>query len=359
MANKSIAKIAFVAPLTGDQAIVGLPMSHCAELAVSQANERDDLPFRLVFQPEDDRADPVQAQAVARRLVADPAVMGLVGHKNSGPSAAGAPIYSAAGLVQIAPSSTNPQLSQQGYRTFFRLCAHDSVQGRVAAQYAVRVLGARRVAVIHDQTDYGRPLAEVVQTTISQEGAEVVLFEGISEGQTDFSETVSRLGQLAPDLIYFALTEIESSILARQLRAAGVQAALFGTDGSRESQFLPLAGEDAEGVYQTYAGVDPDSTPAAQSFVSAFQTRYGPVPVYGLEVYDATNLLITALARAGRLDRERVWQEVAGIRDFVGVTGPVQFEANGDRHDPQVSLWRVEGGQMRLLGLAGNLIPTK
>lgn len=355
MANKSIAKIAFVAPLTGDQAIVGLPMSHCAELAVIQANERGDLPFRLVFQAEDDQADPIQAQAVARRLVADPAVMGLVGHKNSGPSAAGAPIYSAAGLVQLAPSSTNPQLSQQGYRTFFRLCAHDSVQGRVAAQYAVRVLGARRVAVIHDQTDYGRPLAEVVQATINQESAEVVLFEGIREGQTDFSETVSRLEQLAPDLIYFALTEIESSILARQLRAAGVQAALFGTDGSRESQFLPLAGAAAEGVYQTYAG----STPADQPFVSAFQARYGPVPVYGLEVYDATNLLIAAVARADRLDRERVWQEVAGMRDFVGVTGPVQFEANGDRHDPQVSLWRVEGGQMRLLGLARELIPPK
>jgi branched-chain amino acid transport system substrate-binding protein len=359
MTHPPIAKIAFAAPLTGDQAIVGLPMSRCAELAVSQANARGDLPFRLVFQAEDDRADPVHAQVVARRLVADPEVMGLVGHKNSGPSAAGAPVYSAAGLVQIAPSSTNPQLSQQSYRTFFRLCAHDSVQGRVAAQYAVRVLEARRVAVIHDQTDYGRPLAEVVQATVSQEGAEVVLFEGICEGQTDFSETVSHLGQLAPDLIYFALTEIESSILARQLRAAGVGAALFGTDGSRESQFLPLAGAAAEGVYQTYAGVDPDSTPAAQSFVSAFQARYGPVPVYGLEVYDATNLLIAALARADQLDRERVWQEVAGMRDFVGVTGPVQFETNGDRHDPQVSLWRVEGGQMRLLGLARDLIPTK
>ncbi|MFN8453117.1 MAG: branched-chain amino acid ABC transporter substrate-binding protein [Anaerolineae bacterium] len=359
MTNLPIAKIAFAAPLTGDQAIVGIPMSHCAELAVSQANARGDLPCRLVFQAEDDQADSVQAQVVARRLVADPEVMGIVGHKNSGPSAAGAPVYSAAGLVQLVPSSTNPSLSRQGYRTFFRLCAHDAVQGRVAAQYAVRALGARRVAVIHDQTDYGRPLAEMVQTTIGQEGAEVVLFEGIREGQTDFGETVARLGQLAPDLIYFALTEIESSILARQLRAAGVQAALFGTDGSRESQFLPLAGEAAEGVYQTYAGVDPDSTPAAQSFVAAFQAQYGPAPVYGLEVYDATNLLIAALARAGRLDRERVRQEVAAMRDFVGVTGPVQFDAHGDRLDPQVSLWRVEGGQMRLLGLAGNLIPTK
>jgi branched-chain amino acid transport system substrate-binding protein len=294
---------------------------------------------------------------VAHRFVTDPAVFGVVGHKNSGPSAVGAPIYYAARLVQIAPSSTNPGLSQQGYRTFFRLCAHDAVQGQVAAQYAVRVLGARRVAVIHDQTSYGQPLAEVVQAAVQQERAEVVLFEGISEGQTDFSPTVASIRQLSPDLVYFALTEIESSILARQLRAAGVESLLFGTDGSRESQFLPLAGAAAEGVFQTYAGVDPESAPASGNFVQEFQARYGPAPVYGLEVYDATNLLIAAVAQTGQADRARILATVAAMRNFVGVTGPIQFDAHGDRRDPQVSLWRVEQGRMRLLGLAGELIP--
>jgi branched-chain amino acid transport system substrate-binding protein len=357
MIREPLVKIGFAAPFSGDQAIVGVPMRQCAELAISQANERGDLSFHLLLQVEDDRADPAQAEAVAQRFVADPAVIGIVGHKNSGPSAAAAPVYHGAGLAQIAPSSTNPQLSQQGYRTFFRMCAHDAVQGRVAAQYAVRVLGALRVAVIHDQTDYGQPLADVVQATVQREKAEVVLFEGISEGQTDFSPTVTRLRELSPDLVYFALTEIESSILVRQLRAAGIEARLFGTDGSRESQFLPLAGEAAEGVYQTYAGVDPESAPAAQNFVQEFQTRYGPVPVYGLEVFDATNLLIAALMQAGQPERARVLDAVAGMRDFAGVTGPIQFESNGDRQDPQVSLWRVEQGQMRLLGLAQELIP--
>ncbi len=359
MGNKLLAKIGFAAPFTGDQAIVGVPMCQCAELAVDQANERGDRPFHLVLQADDDRAEPIQAEVVARQFVADPAVIGVVGHKNSGPSAAAAPIYHTAGLTQITPSSTNPQLSQHGYRTFFRLCAHDSVQGKVAAQYAVRVLGVKRVTIIHDQTDYGHPLARVVQATIRQEKADVVLFEGINEGGTDFSPTVRRIQRLSPDLVYFALTEIESSILARQLRAAGVEALLFGTDGSRESQFLPLAGGAAEGVYQTYAGIDLESATIAQTFVQEFNARYGPVPVYGLEVYDATNLLIAALAQVGKPDRQSVLQAIAETQDFQGVTGPIQFEPNGDRQDPQVSIWRVEQGQMRLLGLAGDLIPAK
>jgi ABC-type branched-subunit amino acid transport system substrate-binding protein len=96
--------------------------------------------------------------------------------------------------------------------------------------------------------------------------------------------------------------------------------------------------------------------PAAQAIVQEFQARYGPVPVYGLEVYDAVNLLIAALVQAAQPDRQRVLEAVRTMPDFAGVTGPIQFQPNGDRQDPQVSIWRVEQGQMRLLGLARDLI---
>jgi branched-chain amino acid transport system substrate-binding protein len=355
--TKPVVKVGFAAPFSGDQAIVGVPMRQCAELAVDELNERNDFPFELILRAEDDGADPELATAVAERFVADQTVLAVVGHKNSGPSAAAAPVYSAAGLPQISPSSTNSQLSQQGYSTFFRLCAHDAVQGEVAAQYATRVLGARRVVIVHDQTDYGLPLAEVVRTAVEGEDAAVVLFEGITEGDTDFSKAVSRIQRLAPELIYFALTEIESSILAGQLRAAGLEALLFGTDGSRESQFLPLAGPAAEGVYQTYAGVDPVSAPAARSFVQHYEARYGAVPVYGAEVYDAVNLTAEALRRAGQADRQALLYELAHIRDFEGATGRIEFEPNGDRREPQVSIWRVIQGDIQMIGLARDLIP--
>lgn len=350
-------KIAFAAPLTGDQSIVGVPMRRCVELAIAQVNETGEASFLYVLQAEDDRADPDMARETARRLVADSTVVGVVGHKNSGPSAAAAPIYDDAGLVQITPSSTNPTLSRRGYRTFFRLCAHDEVQGAVAARYAVRVLGAERVVVIHDTTAYGEPLADVVRDTLTEEGAEVVLFEGVVEGAGTYPETVKRVQSLSPDLVYFALTEIESSILARELRVAGVEATLFGTDGSRESKFLPLAGDAAEGAYQTYAGVDPESAPAAQAFVEAYEARYGPVPVYGVEVYDAARLLIDAASRAGSLDREKILRAVADTSKFAGASGTISFDANGDRRDPQVSIWQVRGGEMQLVGLARDLIP--
>src|SRR3989304_3917161 len=112
MPDRPVLTIAFAGPLTGPQ-----------------ASPRSTLPFDLRFRREDDRAKPAEAEIVARRLVADSTVVGVVGHKNSGASAAAAPVYHAAGLAQLTPCSTNAALSQQGYRTFFRLCAHDGLQG--------------------------------------------------------------------------------------------------------------------------------------------------------------------------------------------------------------------------------------
>jgi branched-chain amino acid transport system substrate-binding protein len=147
-------KIGFAAPLSGDQAIVGAPMARCAELAVALANETRGR-YRLSLQAVDDEADPGRAVEVARGFSADAAVIGVVGHKNSGPSVAAAPIYHAAGLAQVSPSSTTTALSHNGWRTFFRVCAHDALQGVVAARFASRALGARRALIVHDPTDYG------------------------------------------------------------------------------------------------------------------------------------------------------------------------------------------------------------
>ena len=344
--DRLLARIGFAAPLTGDQAIVGMPMRQCAELAIAEANKTQALSsFRWELVAADDRADPKAAVDVAHRLVNDPTVIGVVGHKNSGPSEAAAPIYADAGIAQITPSSTNPALSQKGYRTFFRLCSHDERQGQAAARFAVRSLNATSIVIIHDGTSYGTTLAKVTHDTVLAEGGNIEFVQAIVPGERHYRDTVNRIKAQAPDLVYFALTEIESSLLARALREEGVEAMFLGTDGSRHSQFLLLAGEAAEGSYQTYAGMDPETAPAAQNFVQLFKARYGPLPVYGAEVYDATLVLINAAVGASSLNRSRVLGRVAGT-SLEGITGAILFDSSGERYDAMVSVWQVREGQM-------------
>jgi len=347
--GERVAKIAFMAPLTGDEAVVGVPMMRAVSLAVEEANAGSKLPFRVELQAMDDGAEPEAARELARALVEDDEVVGVVGHKNSGPSKATGAIYAAAGLAQITPSSTNSDLARQDWQTFFRVCADNDRQATMAARYALNVLKVRRVAVVHDQTDYGWPLAQTVISVVKEAGAEVVLVEPIELGQKVFDETVQRLGDARCDLIYFGLTEIESAILTRALRAAEVGAHLFGADGGRQSPFPGLAGKAAEGVYETYAGVDPQTLAQARAFVRAYEGRYGDCPIFGPEAYDAATLLLEALRRVGAPDRDAVLARVKTLDGFVGASVEIAFEPTGNRQNAEVTIWRVVDGKRTLL----------
>ncbi len=339
-----VLRIGFAAPLSGDQALVGVPMARCAELALEHARRAGWLGIPVALEPVDDRADPATAAAAARAFAADPAVVGVVGHKNSGPSAAAAPVYHAAGLAQLTPSSTRPDLSRRGYRTFFRLCAHDGVQGAAAARAAVRRLGARRLAVVHDGTGYGRPLARAFAAAARAQGAVVLGTVRLSPGAGSHPRAAERLGRLRPELVFFALTEIDSAALTRDLRAAGVRALLLGTDGGPDSRYPALAGAAGEGVYHTYAGSVLAGEPA-WAFARACRERFGEPPPYGAEVYDAASVLLAAVAAAGGGGRAAVLQAVAGT-DRVGLTGRIRFDRRGERVSPQVTLWQVHRGAM-------------
>lgn len=342
-------KLAFIAPLTGDEAVVGVPMMRAAALAVDEANSTADPPFRVELMAVNDEARPARARELAQTLVDDPTVFGVVGHKNSGPSFAAGAIYAAGDLPQISPSSTNSDLARQGWNTFFRVCADNDRQATVAARYALDSLGTRRVASVHDQTDYGRPLAETFVSVSRDGGAEIVLVEAIRLGQKSFDSTVQQLAAAQPDLIYFGLTEIESSILVGSLRGAGVTTRCFGADGGRQSPFPQLAGVAAEGVYETYAGVDPKTSVRAKTFVNTYESRHGRCPIFGLEAYDAACILLEALRRAGTPDRQAVLAQVRSPAGFEGVTGRISFERNGNRQHADVTIWRVIDGEMTLL----------
>ncbi|MDR7544927.1 MAG: branched-chain amino acid ABC transporter substrate-binding protein [Armatimonadota bacterium] len=343
----AVLRIGFAAPLTGDQAVVGVPMARCAEMALIDARRAGWLSRRVALEAVDDRADPAWAREVARRFAQDPRVIGVVGHKNSGPSAAAAPVYNAADVVQVTPSATAPDLSRQGYRTFFRLCAHDGRQALAAARAATQILGARRLAVVHDGTGYGRPLARAFSSAVRAVGADLRGALRLVPGAGAHPRVVECVRRLRPDLVFCALTEIDSSALVRDLRAAGVGVRVLGTDGGAGSLFPRLAGPAGEGTYHTYAGSVP-AGPMGRAFTRACRKWFGAPPPYGAEVYDAVTVLLAALATVGQADRAAVLAEVKQT-DRIGVTGRLRFNRYGDRVDPQVTLWRVRQGRMELV----------
>ena len=334
-------RIAFAAPLTTPQAIVGLPMLRTVEMAAADARERG---IDIEVLPVDDREDEAVAETVAREVVADRSVIAVVGHKNSGPSKAAGPVYAEAGMPQVTQCSTDNSLSRSGWRTFFRMCAANERQAEVAAVFAHRQRPGARTFAVHDGTDYGRPLVAAFARKLEELSGDHVRVLAMHVGQEDFSDIVQEIRVGEAGVVDVGATEIESSKLMRALHSAGVRPLLISSEGGPDNPIVRLAGAAGEGSVHLYAGADPGSTAAAVDLVKRCREAFGETPSYVVECYDAVSVIAAGL-QAGASNRAELRDAIAAT-DIEGVAGRIRFDANGDRIDAPVSLWTISAGRM-------------
>ena len=348
-------KIGFVAPLTGDQAPHGQDMLNGARLAVERANAQGPvLPgFRLELVALDDQRNPTQAVSAAKKLVADPEVVAVIGHLNSSCTMPASAIYHQARLLQITPVSSNPQISRQGFDTFHRTCATDDLQGPGAALFATQELGAKRIFIIDDLTTYGRGLANEFKKKLQALGAEVLGHEGITQGDKDFVPLLTKVKALGPDLVYFAGMFPEGALLIKQKAEAGVGGRFMGGDGLFDPVLIDLATpQAAEGVYLTTIGSDIRQVPTAQRFVAEYETRFGPIGAYSAYAYEATSIAVWAIRAAGKKDRAAVLAAMKTLKDFPGLFGPQNFDEKGDSLIRDVGVFTVADGKFAFVKTA-------
>ena len=353
--QEPVVKIGFVGPLTGDQAPQGLGMLHGAELAVKQANEQGQiLPgLRLELVALDDQRNPTQAVAAAKKLVADREVVAVVGHLNSSCTMPASAIYHQARLVEITPVSSNPQISRQEFDTFYRTCATDDLQGPGAAIFAVKELKAKRIFILDDMTTYGRGLSNEFKRKLQELGVEPLGHEGITQGDKDFTPVLTKIKALDPDLLYFAGMFPEGALLIKQRAEVGLPAKFMGGDGLYDGSLITLAGPElAEGVYITTIGSDIHKIPTAQAFVTAYEAAYGPVGAYSAYAYEAANIAIWAIRQAGVKERAGVLASMKALKDYPGIFGPQNFDADGDSLIHDIGIFEVKGGKFSFVKTA-------
>ena len=366
-----VIKIGCVGPITGDQASLGLDQLHALQIAVDEANAQGEIipGYRLEIISLDDQHNPSQAVAMAKRLASDPAVVAVVGHVNSSCSLAAGPIYQNARLTQISPSSSNPEISRKGYDTFFRICATDDIQAPHAAYFAFTQLKARKVFIIDDKTTYGKGIADEFEKEILRLGATVFGHEGIMQGDKDFTPLLTKIKALNPEVIFFGGMYPEGALLVRQSKALGLSAEWLGGDGIYVPAFIDLAKEDAEGVYCTFIGADVRSMASAKHYIETYNTRFGQERgPYSAYAYDAANIIIDAIHRAGKIDtstslsingersrtidRQAILAQVKRTKDFPGIVGVTNFDAKGDSTIGLIGVFRVKNQAFEYVGSA-------
>ncbi len=350
-AGEMIVKIGSVAPLTGPQAHLGKDNDNGARLAIDEANAAGvtlggkKVKFELMG--EDDMADPRTATIVAQKLV-DQRVAGVIGHLNSGTTIPASKIYLDAGIPQISPSATAIAYTAQGFKTAFRVMTNDRQQGKVLGEFAVKKMGAKRVAIIDDRTAYGQGLADEVEKAVKASGGEVIAREFTTDRSTDFLAILTSIKAKKPDLVFYGGMDAQGGPMAKQLHSLGLKAKFLGGDGVQTTEFLKLAGTDAEGVTGSSPGLPIDSMPGGKEFREKFTAKYGVIQTYAPYAYDATMTMIDAMKKADSAEPAKYLAELPRIQRS-GVTGNISFDDKGDIRGGAITLYRVKNGKWEVL----------
>ncbi len=348
---QTMVRIGHVAPVSGAQAHYGRDNENGARMAIDELNAQGveiggkKVKFELVA--EDDAADPKQGTAAAQKLC-DAKVNGVVGHLNSGTTIPAAKIYSQCGLPMVTPSATNPDLTTLGYKNVYRLLANDKALGAGLAQYAAKTLKLKKVAIIDDRTAYGQGVAGVFRQTAKELGLEVVSEQYTNDKAVDFMSILTSIKSKKPDGIFFGGMDPQAGPMLRQMQQLGLtKAYLFGGDGICTDKLIELSSgaKTLGNVVCAVGAASLDKLPGGKAWRAKYDAKFPKqFQVYSPYTYDATMLLVDAMKRAGSVD-PKVYGPKLAATDYTGITARVQFEANGERKTPSMTLFAYKDGK--------------
>jgi branched-chain amino acid transport system substrate-binding protein len=346
------------AALTGPIPDPGLDIRQAAELAVDDLNAAGGLEgFMYELVVEDGACSGDQGTVVANKFAADETIVAVSGGTCSGETFGLIPILSEARIPFVSPSATNPSIVSENCDVCNRVALSDALQGEVDANFVRNELGLDTVAVMHDNSDYGKGLAEVFQTEYEALGGQVTDFEGVQVGDTDFRAALAKVGANSPQLIFFGGYATEAGLIAQQMKESpGLEEALFlSDDGAYTQQYLDTAGAAGEGTYASFVAgaTDPETM---EAFTQQYVEKYGVEPSslgpFHGQSYDSVRLIADAISRVATvdssgnlvIDREELIEAVRATEGLEGLTGTLTCNEIGECGAGGIQIFQVQNG---------------
>ena len=338
-------KFGVAGPHSGDLASYGLPTVNAAKIVIDKVNANGGINGKQIeLLVEDDVCKPEIATNTATKLVSEKADV-VLGHICSGATTAAMPIYKNAGILVMSPSATSDDLTLSGeYPNFFRTIAPNAAQSPAMIDFAIDKLGFKKIAIIHDKGDYGKPLAEGAKKYVETNGkGEVVLFEGITPGAMDYSAVVQKIKQSGAEVVVFGGYHPEASKIVSIMKKKRLNTKFVSDDGVKDDTFIKVAGEASEGVYA--AGPqdnsnNPLATKAKEEHKAAFGSDAG---AFFEGAYAATLVMLNAIEKADSTDLEAL-KKVLQTEKLPTPVGDINFDKNGDAVGVGFSMYVVENG---------------
>ena len=331
--------IAVMAPLTGGAASIGQEQLNFAKLAVEDHNAATGATYAIV--ESDTQLDAGQASTQATSIASDTAIIGVVGPAGSQEVNAIGPTFKEAGIGYVSASATNPDLTNGANPGFFRVVPTDAVQGPTDAEYIAGTLGAKKVVIIEEKTDYGKGIATSVADALTAAGVanEVI---AVAEDKKSYDDVVSKVGDDVDVVFVTFQVAAKSEQVAQSLIKAGKKAVVFGSDGSFSADFK------TPGSYISAFAPDIKGIAAAKDVADRFSAKFGEFGTFGPPVYVATQAVLQAAQRAceaagAPADRAGVLAELPNTSIGGSILGgDIKFDAKGDVDGAKFYIFKID-----------------
>jgi branched-chain amino acid transport system substrate-binding protein len=349
---KTEVTIAYVGPLTGDAANLGINIRDGAKTAIEEYNKKSDAKYKVTLKEFDTQGDPAQATTVKDQYINDSSIIGIVGPAFSGETKAVIPALQEAGLVMISASATNKDLPTivPGQTVFHRAIADDTFQGQGIGEYIVDKLSGKSIVVVDDNSEYGKGLGDDTSKAITAKGGKVAKRVTLDPKAADFSAAVNDAKSANPDVVMYAGYYEAAGRLKKQLTDAGVKATYISGDGSLDPGFISSASAAAaEGALLSCPCnlANDASTGKLGDFFKSYKTVTGKDPgTYSPEAYDVANIFIKGF-EAGNTTRAKMLNFVEkDLGSYDGISKTVEFQDNGNIKTPTLFVFEVKGGKI-------------
>lgn len=345
--ESNVIKIGLFGPMTGGQAAQGAYIKNAATMAMEEINAAGGIAgkYKIELHIEDDENDATKGATVVQKLINQTEVDILVGPIASSVAFAVMDINEEAKIPLISPAASNQGLVERGNQFFFRNAAADNLQSREAITYGKDVLGAQKVAVFHEASDYGQGGGLSGAEAAQELGLEVTTIETYVAGDTDFSVQLMNIQATDPDLILLWGNYAEGALILQQMRQYEIDIPIIGGTGYASAQLVELGGDAVDGMMFTTPFIYTNPAENIQEFSNKYIEKYEIYPdMAAAQAYDVMYIIASAVEQADSLEGEKLAEALHNLTPYNGVSGgPISFDARGEVMK-SVSIVQIQNG---------------
>lgn len=296
----------------------------------------------------DDKND-LNLAVIAARAAITAGVVGVIGHLTTDASIATARIYNEAGIAQMSPTAAGREFTQLGYSTVFQMLGHSDHTARYLAETAIKVLHAKRIMVIDNDTVLGKALTKSFTAAVTRLGGTIVETDRINVRSSDFNLIMAKIDTSDADLVFFAGVVPQSIAFAVRLQQLGLRTKLLLAGGAINPDFPQKTKEYPEGTLVLVNGNPVERVPDFKRLEKQYRDKYAsPLIPQSWFAYDAVDMLVEAMKHTDSIN-PRLLAPALHQMKFNGLSGPVSFSADGSVENPRYTLYRAEQHRWKTL----------